>query len=156
MSPTSAPTRADAMSALRDILGENRLLTLATVSPEGEAHASIAFFAAERDFRIRIVSPPNAEHSSYIETNPSASVTVFDSRQDDGRRRGVQLFGTIKVLSAPNADAAFQHFAARFADAPLHADRRIYEFTPDRAKVFDETRLLQNEYVTINLSRSSS
>ena len=152
----NAPSRAETLAALRDILEENRLLTLATVSPDGEAHANIAFFAYEPDFRLRIVSPPDSEHCRYLEANPSAAVTVFDSRQQSVSRRGAQLFGTICGLSGEQEAHAFQRFVARFSDSPRHASRRIYEFTPSRAKVFDEGRLVRNEYVGIDFERSAA
>ncbi|WP_137843339.1 pyridoxamine 5'-phosphate oxidase family protein [Microbacterium sp. 2FI] len=158
MSDAGGPPRAEIISALRTILASGRLLTLATVSPDGRAHANIAYFAYEPDLRVRIVSPVDTEHSRNLETNQSAAVTVFDSRQDRTARRGVQLFGTMSLLGAEAAEGALVRFAERFADVPQpashgHSGRAIYEFVPERAKVFDEELLIAGDYVAIDFGR---
>ena len=158
MSPMGAPTPPEIRAALLAILEDARLLTLATVSPAGFAHASIAAFAFESDLRIRSVSPVDTEHSRNLESNPSAAVTVFDSRQDRVARRGAQLFGTMTALTGDAADRALAHFALRFPDVTDRAPhgsggRGIYEFVPERAKVFDEERLIAHDYMEIDLGR---
>ena len=131
-------------------------MSLATVSAGGRAHASIAAFAFESDLRIQSVSPVDTEHSRNLASNSSAAMTVFDSRQDRLVRRGAQLFGTMTELSGGEADRALAHFALRFPDVTDRAPhgtsvRGIYEFVPQRAKVFDEERLIAHDYIEIDL-----
>jgi uncharacterized protein YhbP (UPF0306 family) len=152
---TTGPAPAEVRAALGDILSGCRMLTLATVSPAGLAHANIAFFAFGPDFRLWVVSPESTEHARNLVHNPSASITVFDSDQTRAQRRGVQLFGTMSRLEGGAADDALDRFAERFADVhdePVQGSpRAIYEFVPDRAKVFDEKLLLPGDYVEIGL-----
>jgi uncharacterized protein YhbP (UPF0306 family) len=157
----SEPTRAAVTDALRDILGATRLLTLATVSPTGEAHVNIAFFAFDDEFRIVILSPETTEHARHLKHNASAAVTVFDSRQDREPRRGVQLFGTMAVLDDAAANRALACFGERFPEIGAAASPtevferfhgRFFGLVPARAKVFDETRLIAGDYVALDLS----
>lgn len=148
-----APTPAEVRSALAAILQGSHLLTLATVSPDGGAHASIAFFDVSEGLRLRTISPVGTEHGRNLAANPSAAVTVFDSRQDAAARRGAQLFGRIVALEGEEANDALRRFAARLESAgraphpsPSH---RVYEFVPVRAKVFDEVSLVEGRYLEI-------
>jgi uncharacterized protein YhbP (UPF0306 family) len=145
--------------AIREILSLTRLLSLATVSPAGLAHANIAFFAFQPDFRLVILSPLTTEHAGNLRGNPSAAATIFDSRQTRELRRGVQVFGRMTALEDAEGEPALRCFGARFADiaaaAPSYEhvlqnfDWRLFELVPSRIKVFDEQLLGKNDYVEV-------
>jgi uncharacterized protein YhbP (UPF0306 family) len=154
--------------AIGEILSATRLLSLATVTPEGSAHANTAFFAFQPDFRLIILSPPSTEHARNLRFNPSAAVTVFDSHQTYELRRGVQVFGSMAMLEEADeaGEAALRCFGGRFAEiagtAPTyeHVLRnfhwRLFELTPTRVKVFDEALLRKDEYVEVSFGAESA
>ncbi|MCU1411132.1 MAG: hypothetical protein JWR04_1839 [Rhodoglobus sp.] len=153
-----------ARAAIGEILSLTRLLSLATVTPSGLAHANTAFFAYQPDFRLVILSPLTTEHARNLAVNPTAAATVFDSRQTRELRRGVQVFGRMTALDGAHGsdgDAALRCFGARFpevaAGAPSYehvlrnVDWRLFELVPARVKVFDEALLQKDDYVEVAL-----
>ncbi|WP_426516383.1 pyridoxamine 5'-phosphate oxidase family protein [Diaminobutyricibacter sp. McL0618] len=145
--------------SLREILSTSRLLSLATVSPDGEAHINTAFFAFSADFAIYLLSPTTSEHATHAGLNPSAAVAVFDSHQTRERRRGVQLFGRLEEVAPGDGDAVLACFRSRFPDVAgenetyddvvLTHGSALYAFHPERVKLFDEALLIADAYVEI-------
>ncbi len=133
--------------SLREILSASRLLSLATVSPEGEAHINTAFFAFSDAFVAYVLSPTPSEHAGNAAMNTSAALAVFDSHQTRQRRRGAQLFGRLEEVDPGDGDAALACFRSRFpdvagedetyADVILGHGSALYAFHPSRAKLFE-------------------
>jgi uncharacterized protein YhbP (UPF0306 family) len=145
--------------AVVEILEGSRLLSLATVGAGGAAHINTAFFAFDPDFTLYVFTPPGTEHARNLVGNSSAAATVFDSHQAPASRRGLQLFGEMRMLDGAEAVRAHARFTERFADlretAPGYDDvveklpSRFFALTPRRIKVFDEVLLDQGEYVEV-------
>ncbi len=147
--------------SLREILSASRLLSLATVSPEGEAHINTAFFAFTDGFVIYILSPTTSEHAANVAMNPSAALAVFDSHQTRRQRRGAQLFGRLAEVTSADGDEALACFRSRFpdvaegnetyADLVLGHGSAVFEFHASRVKLFDEELLVADAYVEVPL-----
>lgn len=145
--------------SLREILSATRLLSLATVTPTGEAHVNTAFFSFTERFDLYLLSPTTTEHASNLVANSSAAATVFDSHQDATERRGVQLFGRLRPVDDADGDAALICFRSRFPDAAAEGSgygagvrahgSALYVFRPDRVKIFDESLLSTGRYVEV-------
>ena len=163
MSAATAPF-TDALDALqsrslREILSASRLLSLATVSPEGEAHINTAFFAFSEEFVVYLLSPTTTEHAANAALNPSVALAVFDSHQTRRLRRGAQLFGRLAEVDPADGDTALACFRARFpdvagehetyADVILGHGSALYAFHPSRVKLFDEALLVADAYVEL-------
>ena len=148
--------------AIHEIFEASRLLSLATVGSDGAAHINTAFFAVGPAFTLFVFSPPSTEHARNLLGNPTAAATVFDSHQAPGSRRGLQLFGEMRMLDGREAVDAHAHFTGRFADlretAPSYDDvieklpSRFFALAPRRIKIFDEVLLERGEFVEVAVS----
>lgn len=145
--------------AILEILDGSRLLSLATVAADGAAHINTAFFAFDPDFTLFVFTPPGTEHARNLVGNPSAAAAVFDSHQAPESRRGLQLFGEMRMLDGAEAVRAHARFTGRFADlretAPRYDDvveklpSRFFALAPRRIKIFDEVLLDRGEFVEV-------
>lgn len=138
------------------LLDASMLCAISTVSRDGRAHVSTAYFAWSSTFRLVWLSAPEATHSKNLRSNPSAAVAVYDSTQAwGGPDRGIQLMGAARELSGRTAAEAERLYAQRFP-AYTHtvpAGYRFYRFNPRRLKVFDEQALGGGVFVTALVRR---
>src|SRR5919108_684010 len=99
--PLAVPTdaiRARA-TALR-VLNATVLAAWATVSPEGQAHVNIGYFAYSESLTLYLLSHPNSRHCRNLRVNPSMAVAVFASNQSwTEPGRGIQLFGRCEQVT---------------------------------------------------------
>lgn len=138
------------------LLDASTLCAISTVSREGRAYVSTAYFAWSSRFRLVWLSAPEATHSSNLRSNPSAAVAVYDSTQTwGGPDRGIQLVGTAREVSSRTAAEAERLYAQRFPGyaATDPAGYRFYRFDPRRLKVFDEQALGGGVFVTALVRR---
>jgi uncharacterized protein YhbP (UPF0306 family) len=145
--------------AVFEILEATRLLSLATVDIDGAAHINTAFFAFQPDATLFVFSPPTTQHARNLAVNASAAATVFDSHQGPELRRGLQLFGEMRMLEGEEAVGAHGRFITRFDDlrqsAPSYDDvlammpSRFFALTPHRVKIFDELLLARERFVEV-------
>jgi uncharacterized protein YhbP (UPF0306 family) len=148
--------------AVVEILDASRLLSLATVGSGGAAHINTAFFAFDPTFTLFVFTPPGTEHARNLVGNPSAAATVFDSHQALASRRGLQLFGEMRMLEGAEAVEAHGRFTERFADlretAPRYDDvvdnlsSRFFALVPRRIKIFDEVLLDHGDFVEVQVA----
>jgi uncharacterized protein YhbP (UPF0306 family) len=127
------------------------LCAVATVDVRGAAHVNTAYFAWTPRLDVYWLSAPEATHSRNIAERRTAAVAVYDSHQSWGRPdRGIQLFGSARLLGHAAAAEARQAYAARFAgyDGTEFAAYRFYRLRPRRVKLFDERELGSGVFVT--------
>jgi uncharacterized protein YhbP (UPF0306 family) len=119
------------------------LCSLATVSPGNKAHINHMYFAWSGWFDVYWISDPDSIHSRNLLKNRAAAVTVYDSRQIWGKPdRGMQLFGTARVVTGRAAGQAAGAYAKRFKDFDADSsDLPYYRFRPRAVKLFDERNL---------------
>lgn len=162
---SGAPSPELRSRAILEILDGSRLLSLATVGRDGAAHINTAFFAFDPDFTLFVFTPPSTEHARNLVGNPSAAATVFDSHQAPESRRGLQLFGEMRMLDGAEAVGAHARFTSRFADlretAPRYDDvvenlsSRFFALVPRRIKVFDEVLLHHGDFVEVLINEAA-
>ena len=156
----SQSKRSFAATRLRDVacalLDASTLCAIATVSPNGRAYVSTAYFAWSDDFDLVWLSEPRAAHSRNLKANSAVAVAIYDSRQQWGKPdRGIQLFGAAREVAGAAARAAAWTYAGRFGDyaeAEFSA-YRFYRFRPRRLKLFDEPTLGRGVFVTARVTR---
>ncbi|PWT95813.1 MAG: hypothetical protein C5B53_10875 [Candidatus Melainabacteria bacterium] len=68
----------------RQIVEENRYMTIATAAPDGKPWISPVFFAYDSDYNLFWVSNKNSLHSKLIRQNPRAAIVIFDSKAGEG------------------------------------------------------------------------
>jgi uncharacterized protein YhbP (UPF0306 family) len=135
---------------LRKLLEASTLCAIATVSGS-RAHINTAYFAWSEEFHLVWVSEPRARHSQNLRQRRTAAIAVFDSTQVWGKPdRGVQLFGSAGEPRGRAAERARDVYAGRFReyDAAAFSAYRVYEFRPQRLKLFDETEFGGGVFVT--------
>ena len=145
-------------SVARALLDAAPLCAIATVDAKGRAYVNTAYFAWSPEFDIVWISAPEATHSRNVASRPGAAVAVHDSHQTWGRPdRGIQLFGSARMLSGAAADEAGRVYAARFRDYEARNLRatRVYRLRPRRVKLFDERALGSGVFVTAAVRRGS-
>jgi uncharacterized protein YhbP (UPF0306 family) len=139
----------------RRLLDASTLCAIATVGASGRPHVNTAYFAWSPEFEIVWMSEPNARHSLNIRANDSVAIAVYDSAQTWGKPdRGIQLFGSARLVDGVDAEAAEVLYAKRFST--YHAidltAYRFYLFRPRRLKLFHERELGAGTFVTARVA----
>ncbi len=154
----------DVRKSLFRMLKDNLLCSMATVTPDHQAHVNTAYFAYSDDLELYFLSHPSSRHCRNLETNPSMAMTVFSSSQTwGGPDQGLQLFGTCELAHSANAAKAAQSYEKRF---PAYAswqrglsqndpgkNYRLYRFLVAKVKVFDERIWGKSLFVEATISR---
>ncbi|HYY90724.1 MAG TPA: pyridoxamine 5'-phosphate oxidase family protein [Candidatus Dormibacteraeota bacterium] len=149
--PAKDTSHDQVVRSLFRILRSTELCSLSTVTPEGNAHSAHVYFAYTPKLDLYFLSDPDSLHCKNLETNPSMSVSVFDSAQRNfvgPGDRGVALYGRCFETKKSEAERAEEVYAKRFK--PYGAWRaspgydkeaqrlRFYRFAASRIKVLDE------------------
>ena len=136
------------------LLDASSLCAIATRTRRGGAYVNTAYFARSPEFDLFWLSDPQAEHSRNLRANPTVAVAVYDSTQSWGESdRGIQLFGSARLLNGSEAQGPERSYAARFPEyrpGELSA-YRVYRFRPRRMKLFDEAALGGGVFVTASV-----
>lgn len=147
--PHAAPAAEQVRRRILDLLEDNVLCSIATVTPDGRAHINTAYFSYTDAFEVYFLSHPGSEHCRNLSTNRSMAMTVFSSAQqwtDPGQ--GIQLFGTCEQAKGSAFDAAERSYGGRFPgyaswrrafgpDAPGR-EYTFYRFRAAAVKILDE------------------
>jgi len=64
-----------------DILENNKLLSLSTVTPNGKAHINTAYFAFDKKLNLYIITDPKSNHCKNLQKNNSVAASIFKSSQ---------------------------------------------------------------------------
>lgn len=149
---SAAPSREQVQRSLLRMLEANVLCSIATVTPEGTAHANTAFFAYSAALQLFFLSHPASRHCRNLMNNPSIALTVLSSEQrwaDPGR--GAQLFGHAGDASGSAGVEAERVYGTRFPDyyrwkgslpqADLSHEYRFYRVDVSTVKILDEETL---------------
>jgi len=151
-------------SSLFRILRNNVLCSMATVTPEGQAHINTAYFAYTKGLEFVFVSYPDSHHARNLQSNSSIAMTVFNSAQTWGRQdTGVQLFGTCRQAEKRLLGKMVSVYGQRYlgfakwkrqiekkeGEFPL----RFYQFVPRHATILDEREFGGGLFITVHLPR---
>ncbi|RPJ80210.1 MAG: pyridoxamine 5'-phosphate oxidase family protein [Acidobacteria bacterium] len=108
--------RDDLRRTILRVMEGNVLCSIATLTPQGTAHANTAFFAYSDGLEVFFLSHPASRHCRNLMSNPSVALTVFSSEQRwADPARGIQLFGTAEEASGSAAEDAERWYEGRFA-----------------------------------------
>jgi uncharacterized protein YhbP (UPF0306 family) len=146
---TGIPSPEHVRESILRMLEDNVLCSMASVTPDYQAHVNTAYFSYSDDLELYFVSHPGSWHCRNLETNPSMAMTVFSSSQAWGSPdQGLQLFGACALARDADVIKALNSYARRFPtytgwqrslsqDDP-GKDHQLYRFVVSRVKVFDE------------------
>jgi uncharacterized protein YhbP (UPF0306 family) len=143
------------------IMDSTRLLTLATVTPEGHPSACNALFAYDSYCRLYILTPPSTEHAFNVERNGWAAVTIADSQQTgDGGKRGLQIKASARRAEGEELREGLAAYRDRYpgtrdalaSEEALEEsgwESRIYVIIPETIKVFDERVFGEEKWISV-------
>lgn len=154
---------SEVREAVEAILRDNSLCSLATVGGTAP-HINTAYFAVMSGLRLAILTPPNTQHAANVHATPDVAMAIFDSHQPWGSDlRGLQLKGSMELLSDSGAADAFEAYstrnpglvewAANYGQLEENMESRFYALTVDWVKVFDEPRFGKENYIVATVSR---
>ena len=151
-------SKEEVEESLREIISENKLLSMATVDGE-EPHVNTAFYAFDQELKLYILTPPETRHGENLENNSSVAVDIHDSHQnwtDD--KQGLQIFGQAKKVE--NTSKALEIYKDRYPELGEFAtnkeelkelDSELYVVKPSRIKLFDEPRFGTETWINVEI-----
>jgi uncharacterized protein YhbP (UPF0306 family) len=90
-------------------------LALSTCAADGSPRSAPLFFLSDDELRLYWFSSSSSEHSRNLKKNPSAAVTIYRSTEKWREIRGVQMRGTVSLVSDPIRRAPLaREYAERF------------------------------------------
>lgn len=123
------------MELIREVISENRYLTLST-SDGGEPWAAPLEYMADEDLNLFFLSTRDSRHARHIERNPTVSVAIFDTDQPEyspaasTALRGVQIRATARKMGKDEYPDAVN--AAIAALEPPMPPYEVFKITPER------------------------
>jgi uncharacterized protein YhbP (UPF0306 family) len=146
-----------------DILEDNTVCSMGTVTPDGLAHLNTVYFCYSDELELYFLSHTRSTHSRNLATNSSLAVAIYAPNQQWlGPDRGLQLFGTGIQAEDTEASKAEELYTKRFSAyknwKDAHSDEfnsgyRFYRFVVLRLKVLDEANLREALFVTAVVHR---
>ncbi len=106
---------SDQKEAIRRLLDEYSILTLATSSDEGPWAASV-FFASDADLNLYFVSDERTRHARELLANEQVMVAMNDECRRWHDVKGLQIRGRGMLVADEERAAALRIFLAKFAD----------------------------------------
>lgn len=172
MDPSGLPMQREGLSgeqvqtSLFRILKANVLCSMATVTPDNQAHINTAYFCYSDALELYFLSHPHALHCRNLDTNASMAMTIFSSSQQwGGPDQGVQLFGRCAPVRGAQVTQAEHLYGQRFPAYATWKQRlgrknvgrgyRLYRFLVERVKVFDEKHLGEALFVEARVHRTA-
>lgn len=94
----------DLRSHVRELLDNNRYLTLGTVDAEGRPWTSPVYFSWAGEWEFYWVSELEAQHSRNLAVRADVSLVVFDSTVEPYHGRAVYAVGEVQQLAGDDLD----------------------------------------------------
>jgi len=126
------------------LLQSQSTLALATAAADGTPYVAPLFYLVDDALRLYWFSSANSRHSRNLKRDPAAAVTVYWPTENWREIRGVQMRGTVSVVSDPARRSAIAAaYSARFqlgtAWRAVQARSRLYEFQPSWVRYLDNS-----------------
>jgi uncharacterized protein YhbP (UPF0306 family) len=151
-------------TSIVEIINSVPLWSMSTVNGDQTAHINTAYFCFDDDFKFYCLTSPSTRHSENVHRNDSAAVSIFDTDQPWGENplRGLQIFGTCKLASGLNEEAALREYGHRFPTYLTWVnsltkgekddlESKFYCFTPTSLKLLDEKRFGEENFISVKL-----
>lgn len=125
---------------MRQIIRENRYLTLATANKKGEAWASPLAYAYDEAKNIfYFYSARSSRHCLNMAENPKVSVCIFNSTLPSAKAEGLQFDAVVEEVSVGDLPQVMDfYFETSFPDEEERKEwvRPVSDFLPDSAQAF--------------------
>ncbi|MFJ8313181.1 MULTISPECIES: pyridoxamine 5'-phosphate oxidase family protein [unclassified Streptomyces] len=167
--PDGEPGFLAVTESIECLLAGTRLLSMATVGDDGAPWSHNAYFAYDSDLHLYCLTRPASGHvRNLVNSAGRVSVTVADTGQPGtpGTRQGLQLQGRCEAAKGAQLARGIEEFGARFpvfAEAarttvrpdPSGAAPRLFAFTAEEFKVFDERAFGPDTWLSGRIRRAS-
>jgi uncharacterized protein YhbP (UPF0306 family) len=135
---------AELRKTLEKLLGLSTM-TLATSSTEGGAHAADVYFACDEQLSLYFFSDPESQHSSDIQRDARAAVTIHADRKGWEQILGVQMRGHCEAISTSGVwEQAWEVYLAKFPFVSNLEEvikvNQLYGFSPDWIRLVDNSQ----------------
>lgn len=136
---------AKQMKMIAALLRQESTLALATVDEHGEPCIAPLFYIAGVDLSMFWLSSPSSLHSRNLERARCASATVYRHAEKWKDIRGVQMRGSIAVVTEPaRRKALIKLYCERFQLGSVFrlaiGRSRLYEFRPTSIRYLDNSK----------------
>ena len=151
--------RSKQLRIIAALLRSENTLALATVDERGEPSVAPLFYLVDEKLSLYWLSSPRSLHSRNLKRSPRASAVVFRHAESWKGIRGVQMRGTVTVITEKLRRAAsIEAYCERFhlgAAFRLAISRcKLYELRPDFFRYIDNSRFFGYKFeVTISALR---
>ena len=132
-----------------DILGQTKLLSMATASSNSEPWINTAYFSYDDTLTLFIITYPNSKHIKNLNENNQLAINIFDTGQNGDKKQGLQLAGMCSIVPNNQIEHALNIWGSRILGQDkldqLLIDSKSWESKPykiviDYIKIFDEKR----------------
>lgn len=145
-----AGEQGDLRACVAEYLGSHHVMSIATTGSEGNTpHSANVFYVIDDQMRLIFLSQTTSLHGRDIGQEASVAATVTEQYEDWHQIRGVQLWGTARLLGGAAKTGALARYMARFpfvrdvlADPKLVTrlkDTGVYRVEVDKAGFTDNT-----------------
>jgi uncharacterized protein YhbP (UPF0306 family) len=138
----------DINQSLNEILAANKLLSMATVTPQNNSWINTAYYAYDNFLNIYIVTYPSAQHSKNAEYNSTCAISIFDSHHESGPKGSATFWRDREATSETLRDGTkiyqdrYEWLKKRITKVDAWEKdtsiTRLYHIQITRAKIFDE------------------
>ncbi len=120
-------------------------LSLATTAADGTPHAAPLFYFADEQLRLYWLSSASSRHSRNLRHRPEAAVSMYAPTDDWKQIRGVQMRGSVVVVSARSGRgeivAAYcDRFQLGASFQTAIARSRLYRLQPQWVRYLDNSK----------------
>jgi hypothetical protein len=141
--------RRKELEMIAALLREENTLALATVDEQGQACVAPLFYIADEDLTLFWLSSESSLHSRNLKREPMAAATVYRHTDHWKEICGVQLRGSVSVISDPERRRALVEaycerfllgllFKAAISQCDLYSLRPVFIRSIDNSSVFGQ------------------
>ena len=119
----------DIIQSARNILGENKFLSLATYDKSGNVWATPLSYAIDEEYNLYFTTAVDSTHVEHIKKNPYVSFSIFNSTLRVSDIDGLQIKGLVgEVEKADLPRIVKMYYKQVFPD---EAERKEWEAQPE-------------------------
>jgi nitroimidazol reductase NimA-like FMN-containing flavoprotein (pyridoxamine 5'-phosphate oxidase superfamily) len=116
----------------REVIDQNKYMTLATVGPDGLPWATPVFFTPDGYSTLYWASSPTARHSHNVAANPVVSIVVFDSSVAIGSAQAVYMEAETAEVGDDELAERAAFYCRRYPETEDFLDRLTSPDSPFR------------------------
>jgi nitroimidazol reductase NimA-like FMN-containing flavoprotein (pyridoxamine 5'-phosphate oxidase superfamily) len=142
--PTKRLDRERLEERILNLLSSQNMCVLATVGPDGPLATPVRYYSL--GFAVLFTAAPRSPKMRNIAADPRVSIGIFAPLVGLASSRGVQVFGTAKVLGPQHPDRTHYWTAFRWENEHAERGRPLSEPPEDTFVVIEAERIVYTEH----------